>query len=148
MANQQIQSLPPHHELHSLSSHAEVAAAALGSVYAANEFGKAINDSDDNNTDHFVKAAVAATVAVGAYEMLRRKKESHHSHSGSGGSTNATAYPTSSEPKHHKKYVLEEAAGLYALGRELLGDKRHHVAHLVAEAVGATGLIKDLRDRA
>jgi hypothetical protein len=43
--------------------------------------------------------------------------------------------------------MLEEVAGLYALGSELLGDKRHHVAHLVVEAVDATGLIKDLRDR-
>jgi hypothetical protein len=54
------------------------------------------------------------------------------------------AYPTSPKPKHHTKYMLEEAAGLYALGS---GDKRHHAAHLVAEAVRATGLIKDLRDR-
>jgi hypothetical protein len=146
MANQQIQALPPHTELHSLSSHAEVAAAALGSVYAANEFGKAINDHD-NETDHFVKAAVAATVAVGAYEMLRRQKERHNSHPGSAGSTNAKAHPTSSEPQHHTKYVLEEAAGLYAFGKELLGDRKHHVAHLVLEAIGATGLIKDVRDR-
>ena len=79
--------------------------------------------------------------------MLRRKRESHHDHSESSHSANATAYPTSPEPKHHTKYMLEEAAGLYALGRELLGDGRHHVTHLVAEAVGATGLIKDLRDR-
>jgi hypothetical protein len=146
MANKQTQVLPPHPELHGLSSHAEVAAAALGSVYAANEFGKAINDHD-NETDHFVKAAVAATVAVGAYEMLRRQKEQHNSHPGSADSTNAKTRPTSSEPRHHTKYLLEEAAGLYAFGKELLGDRGHHVAHLVAEAVGATGLIKDVRDR-
>jgi hypothetical protein len=69
MPSKHTQVLPPHPELHSLSSHAEVAAAALGSVYAANELGKAINDHD-NETNHFVKAVVAATVAVGAYEML------------------------------------------------------------------------------
>jgi hypothetical protein len=136
MPNQQIQSPQKQHEYHTLSSHAEIAVAALGSVYAAHEFGKAIDDVDDNNTEHFMKAAVAATVAVGAYEMHRRKTEPH-----------ATASPTSSEPKHHKKYMLEEAAGLYALGKELLGDRKHHVTHLVAEAVGATGLIKDIRGR-
>jgi hypothetical protein len=87
-----------------------------------------------------VKAAVAATVAVGTYEMLRRKEESHNSHFASGHSTNAMAYPTSPKPKHHTKYMLEEATGLYALGSELLGDKRHPAAHLVAEAVRATGL--------
>src|SRR5947209_19815957 len=125
MANQQIQSRPPHHELHSLSSHAEIAAAALGSVYAANELGKAINDHDDNDTDHFVKAAVAATVAIGAFEMLRRKNEPHHHHSGSNGSTNATVYPKSSDPKHHKRYMEEEPAAVYALGRQLHGHKKH-----------------------
>jgi hypothetical protein len=141
MANHQIQSNP---ELHSFSSHAELAAAALGSVVAANEFGKAVSDHDDHETDRFVKAAVAATVAIGAYEMLRKKMEPHHSHPGGG---YPTTHPTPSDPKHHKRHMVEEAAGLYALGRELLGDKKHHITHLVAEAVGATGLIKELRDR-
>ena len=132
---------PP--ELHNSSSHTEIAAAALGSVYAANELGKALNDHDDNNqTEHFLKASVAAVVAIGAFEMLRRKMDEQNGHP-----TSTKAHPTSTEPRHHKRHVLEEAAGLYALGKELLGDNKHHVAHLVAEAVGATGLLKDVRDR-
>jgi hypothetical protein len=133
-------------ELHSLSSQTEVAAAALGSVYAANEMKKVIDNNDDP-TDHFVKAAVAAAVAVGAYEMLRRKKERFDSHSGSNGSTNSGSHQKPHEPQHHKGYLLEEAVGAYGLGKELLGDKKHHFAHLVAEALGATGLVKDARDR-
>jgi hypothetical protein len=42
---------------------------------------------------------------------------------------------------------LEEVIGAYSLGREILGDRKHHVAHLVGEALGATGLIQELRAR-
>jgi hypothetical protein len=139
MANQNGHQPPPN--LHSASSHAEVAAAALGSVYAANEFGKAINEHTDNQTEHFLKAAVAATVAIGAFEMLRRKVDEH-----GGQQTSTKSHPTPYEP-HYKRHILEEAAGAYALGKELLGDNKHHFAHLVAEAVGATGLLKGVRDR-
>ena len=146
MSHKHTQVLQPHPELHSLSSHAEIAAAALGSVFAADEFGKAINEHD-NEKDHFVRAIVAAAVAVGAYEMLRRKEEQHNGHNGHHGSAGSKTHQTSSDPRHHTRYLLEEAAGLYAVGKELLGDRKHHVAHLVAEAVGATGFIKDVRDR-
>ena len=74
--------------------------------------------------------------------MLRKKAESH----GPAGHS-PDSHPKPHEPKHHTRYLLEEAAGAYALGKELLGDRKNHVTHLVAEAVGATGLIKDLRDR-
>jgi len=43
--------------------------------------------------------------------------------------------------------LLEEAVGAYGFSKELLGDRKHHVAHLVAEALGAAALIKDIRDR-
>ncbi|KAH6716486.1 hypothetical protein BKA61DRAFT_574282 [Leptodontidium sp. MPI-SDFR-AT-0119] len=38
-----------------------------------------------------------------------------------------------------------EVIRAYSLGTELMGDKRHHVAHLVGEAIGATGLLQELR---
>jgi hypothetical protein len=131
---------PP--EMHSASSHTEVAAAALGSVYAANELGKALDDHDKNQGEHILKAGVAAIVAIGAFEMLRRKMNEPNGHP-----TSTKAHPTSDEPRHHKRHLVEEAAGAYALGKELLGDHRHHFAHMVAEAVGATGLIKEVFDR-
>lgn len=37
--------------------------------------------------------------------------------------------------------------GAYSLGAEILGDRKHHVVHLVGEALGATGLIQKLRTR-
>jgi hypothetical protein len=123
---------------HTLPSNIDVAAAALGSVYAANELGKALNDHDNKDaTPHYLKALVGAAVAVGAYEMARNK-------------TNGNGPPLggeSGEPPHHGRRLLEEAVGAFALGKDLLGDRQHHVAHLVAEALGATGLIKDIRDR-
>jgi len=48
---------------------------------------------------------------------------------------------------HHRRHLLEEAAGAYMLGNELLGDDKYHVAHLIAEATGAAGLIRDLHYR-
>jgi hypothetical protein len=42
---------------------------------------------------------------------------------------------------------LEEVIEAYSLGREILGDRKHHVAHLLGEALGATGLIQELRAR-
>lgn len=65
----------PSQELHTLSSHAEVAAAALGSVCAANELGKALTDNHDEATDHYLKVTVGAAVAVGAYYQLSKKSE-------------------------------------------------------------------------
>jgi hypothetical protein len=132
-------------DLHTFSSHAEVAAAALGSVYAASELGKAIQDHEGGGNEHWVKAAIGATVAVGAYEMLSRKQNTtpghdHHSHYNHHSEHEAS-------PPHHTRHLLEEAAGAYSLGKELMGDNRHHIAHLVAEAVGATGLIKDIQNR-
>ena len=147
-------------ELNTLSSRAELAAAALGSVYAANEFGKAIADNDEGAGDHYVKAAVGAAVAVGAFHQLQKKvsRESietdggHHPHvDHHGGHHERHSHHDEparlGEPPHHTRHLLEEAAGLYSVGKELLGDKRHHVAHLIAEAMGAVGAIKDIQAR-
>jgi hypothetical protein len=143
---------------HNFSSPAELAAAALGSVYAANEFGKAIQDHK-HETDHYLKAAVGAAVAVGAFHQLQKKvhHDGHegtmnkHNEHGSGQHTKDGKYSGDNDderdPPHHKRRLLEEAAGAYAVGRDLLGDRNHHVTHLLAEALGATGLIKDLKAR-
>lgn len=147
----------PNQELHTLSTHAEVAAAALGSVYAANELGKALADHHEEATDHYLKATVGAAVAVGAYHQLpkkadRRRKQGADSMSSS---DDGMQHPCQSPSDHHndhhhphhRRHLLEEAAGAYSLGKELLGDKEHHVAHLIAEAMGAAGMIRDIRYR-
>ena len=122
---------------HTPPSNIDLIAAAIGSVYAADELGKALNDHDKKGaTPHYLKALVGAAVAVGAYEMAKTKEGNDPPLEGESG-----------EPPHHVRHLLEEAVGAYVLGKDLLGDRKHHVAHLVAEALGATGLNKDLRDR-
>lgn len=49
-------------------------------------------------------------------------------------------------PRGHKRRLAEEIMAVYALGEELMGNKKHHVAHLVAEALGAVAAYKDTRD--
>jgi hypothetical protein len=52
------------------------------------------------------------------------------------------------EPHHgndsgHTRHLIEQAAGAYALGRQLLGHKHHSLIKLVAEAMGAAGLYQE-----
>jgi len=37
--------------------------------------------------------------------------------------------------------------GAYALGAELIGDKQHHIAHLLAEALRTVGVVKETEER-
>jgi len=109
----------------------ELAAGATGAVL----------DAEEDKISHLIKAGAGAGVAIGAYEMLRRKE--------SGGSLPARfeSPSPSLEQKHHHLHLIEEIIGAYSLGKELLGDKKHHVAHLVGEAIGATGLIQEPRSQ-
>lgn len=139
---------------------AELLAASASAVYGADHLVKAAShDDEESKTSHLVKASVAAVVAIGAFELLRRgqlpsrsrsrsrsfspddrsrqRSKSHQSgHSGHSG-----------EEKHHKAHMAEQVIGAYALGKEMLGDRKHHVGHLVAEAVGGAGLWQELRGR-
>lgn len=142
-----------------MTSHAEVAAAALGSVYAANELGKALSDNHDDATDHYLKATVGAAVAVGAYYQLSKKTGRRHKDGvdsdslsddekeGDHSSPSHRRHYSDHYHPHHRRHLLEEAAGAYSLGKELLGDDKHHIAHLIAEAMGAAGLIRDIHYR-
>ncbi|KAE8356866.1 hypothetical protein BDV28DRAFT_144779 [Aspergillus coremiiformis] len=51
----------------------------------------------------------------------------------------------SSHESGHKRRLAEELIGAYSLGKQLLGDKKHQVAHLVADAVGAAALLKEIK---
>ena len=141
----------PVKELNTLTSRAELAAAAVGSMYAVNELGKAIADNDDGEGDHYTKAAIGAAVAIGAFYHLQNKvshekpdNDNHHSHRHYPEENHEHHHP---DPPHYTRHRLEEAAAMYSVGKELLGDKRHHIAHLVAETLGAIGAIKDINAR-
>ena len=50
----------------------------------------------------------------------------------------------SSDESGHKRRLAEELVGAFSLGKQLLGDKKHQVAHLVADAVGAAAVLKEV----
>jgi hypothetical protein len=144
---------------------AELGAAAAGSAYAVTQLVEGLRSqqhgASNKANEHYLKAAAGAAVAVGAYEMLNSEKESQtsnlrasetayrsESHGVKRRHSNKHSTPTRKSRNHeagHTRRVLEETAGAYALGRELMGDKKHHKAHLAAEALGAIGLLKEAR---
>jgi hypothetical protein len=165
-------------ELHTLSSHTEAVVGALGSTYATHELVKALDNDKLEAGDHYLKAAVGAAVAVGAFYQISKKPERHFSFGDSESSSDdeltehqhtelvkrdQTQVLHHKRPGYHhphqhddhshhyqpspKRLLLEEAVGAYSLGKELLGDKRHHIIHLIGEALGAVGTIKDIQQQ-
>lgn len=124
----------------SVKEDAELAIGATGAVMAADQVAKSMDREDNDQLEHLLKAGVGAAVAIGAYELLRRAElrsdysagERRHSSS----SSRSRRDSNSSNPPHHKRHLLEEAIGAYTLGKELLGDKKHHIAHLVGKQSG------------
>ncbi|KAH6716487.1 hypothetical protein BKA61DRAFT_574283 [Leptodontidium sp. MPI-SDFR-AT-0119] len=145
-----------------LAQNAEVAIGATGAVIATDQFLKAVDQDHEDKTAHIVKGSIGAAIAIGAWEMYKQQEEkggrrsSSISRSRSRSANRSRSRPRSSgrdrsrsseRVKHHKRRMLEEIIGAYALGKELLGDKHHHIAHLVGEALGATALVKDVTER-
>ena len=74
-----------------------------------------------------MKAAIGAAIAVGAYRMLHdhngvryTNKSDCPAHHKILGVCNTQAH-SGSDPPHYMRHLLEEVAGAYALGNELLG---------------------------
>jgi hypothetical protein len=139
------------------STRLDVAALAASGVLTADELMKAVQSSHDRrdgaSKKHLTHAAIAAAVAIGAFELLRRdeKKEQmdgafekvteideeasefegdryRHQHE----SSHHSLHSQDHSPRGHKRRLLEEIGGAYALGEEMIGHKKHHVAHLVS----------------
>ncbi|KAK6527396.1 hypothetical protein TWF694_004385 [Orbilia ellipsospora] len=149
----------------SAKGQAELGAAAAGSVYAVTQLIEGLHSqqhgASNKANEHYLKAAAGAVVAIGAYEMLKAEKESQTSNSRASETANrskgfgvkrrhSNKHSTPSRKSRgleagHTRRVLEETAGAYSLGRELMGDRKHRKAHLAAEALGAIGLLKEVR---
>lgn len=69
-------------------------------------------------------------------QLVRRERSSSLSSSASSSSAE--------EESGHKRRLAEELVGAYSLGKQLLGDKKHRITHLVADAVGAAALLKEV----
>jgi hypothetical protein len=115
----------------------ETAAAALGTVVAADQLMRALQDSresDDSDAQtHYIKAALAASLAgYGYYELMRDAADN-------------MSYPPAEGIPHHSSHhtgkagqVLAEALGAYSLGRQMTGHNDNKWLKLLAEGVGAT----------
>lgn len=164
------------HDREDMTGHPRVETAIMAGsgVIAADQILEAIKDQrqhrGDDATSHYLKAGVAAAVAVGAYEMLKRDQEERegreglaplregrqHVHLGdddrdwserdwerrSRSRSTGSGHSPDKDP-HHLRHLAEEAAGAYALGRQAMGHNQHPIVKLVAEVLGATGLYKE-----
>lgn len=152
------------------SSKADLAAAATSTVLTVDQLMRAIEASHEGKEDHAKKhlgyAAVGAAVAIGAMELLRRDERrkrgsdsssdnedediemiERHDHEGHDKVVKYVHSPgIQRTPSGHKRRLAEEVVGAYALGQEIMGHKKHHMAHIVAEAIGAIAAVKDTRD--
>jgi hypothetical protein len=139
------------------STRLDVAALATSGVLTADELMKAVQSSHDRSEGaskkHLTHAAIAAAVAVGAFELLRRDekkqkkkdliRESTDSdeealefegdrHRNQQDTSHHSRHSRDHSPQSHKRRLLEEIGGAYALGEEMIGHRKHHVAHLVS----------------
>jgi len=145
----------------------ELVAAAGGSIFAVDQLINGLQAEKHKEgkeaNDHYLKALASAAVAIGAYEMNRqtshqshRQHHTHHdrdtTHRGNEDFSlkddkkwDEEKQSGTHEQGEHKKRVVEEAAGAYVFGRELMSDKKHHIVHLIAEALGAAGLFNEAK---
>ncbi|KAK5661592.1 hypothetical protein OQA88_9691 [Cercophora sp. LCS_1] len=92
--------------------------------------------------EHYVKAAIAGAIAIGAYHMMQNDENQHRKEEGEKemGYEPRTEKPT--DNTDHVVGLLSEAAGAYALGRQMMGHKDHMIMKLIAEGLGAAALAK------
>lgn len=163
-----------------MTSHPKVDTALLAGsgVIAADQIMEAIKDHRERHpedaTGHYVKAGLAAAVAIGAYEMLKKDEEArrasqgdcphhegrYHVHLGDREreegeewereerrrSRSRSVEDTEDEDPHHGRHLLQEAVGAYALGRQVMGHRQHPIVKWVAEALGASGLYEEAKN--
>jgi len=152
---------------------ADTAVMATSVVSMADEIMQAVRENrehhPENSQSHYLKAAIAAAIAVGAFQMLKkdehleeREEHSHHGHAGHRARTVGDRvviykddHPQHSEHKDHKDHhehsssghtrdMITEALGAYALGRQMLGHDDHRILKLVAEGLGAAAFAKEV----
>jgi hypothetical protein len=148
------------------SSKVDLATVATSSVITVDQLMKAVEEHHEGPKRHLAYAAVGATVAIGALELLRRDElrlresdysnetavahaeHSHHHHHRHDSET-VEISPNSEatyEPEGHKRRLAEEIAGAYSLGQEIMGHKKHHVTHIVAEVLAVVAALKNTGD--
>jgi len=129
------------------STKTDMAVVAASVVGMADQIMQGVRDQRERQPDaatgHYLRAAVAGAIALGAAEMLRRDEnhDRRHHHQPPLGSDGRPAKP--GDHDGHTRDMLAEAAGAYALGRQMLGHNDHHILKLIAEGLGAVALAKE-----
>ena len=121
-------------------------AALAGSVVAmADQIMQGVREKRENNLpeakEHYVKAAIAGAIAIGAYTMLQ--KDENAERTGQGEPPMGYNKPPAPPDPKHRRDLLAEAAGAYALGRQMMGHKENRILKLIAEGLGAAALARE-----
>ena len=87
------------------------------------------------------KAAIAGAIAVGAFAMMQKDENKHREEE----KEPEMGYEPridkgAKDRKGHALDLAAEAAGAYALGRQMMGYKNHAILKLIAEGLGAAAL--------
>jgi hypothetical protein len=126
----------------------ESAALAASAVACADQLMLGVRDHREHQNheanSHYVKAAIAGAIAVGAFALMEKDENKHRKEVGD----HEMAYEPRADKgavdrKGHALDLAAEAAGAYALGRQMMGHKNHMILKLIAEGLGAAALGKE-----
>ncbi|KAK4446498.1 hypothetical protein QBC34DRAFT_148400 [Podospora aff. communis PSN243] len=126
----------------------ETAALAASAVACADQLMLGIRDQREHQqhdaNSHYVKAAIAGAIAVGAFALMEKDENQHRKEEGE----HTMGYEPrkdkgEADRKGHALDLAAEAAGAYALGRQMMGHKNHMIVKLIAEGLGAAALGKE-----
>jgi len=130
-------------------SKAETAALAASTIACADQIMLGVREHREGHqhdaNSHYVKAAIAGAIAIGAYALMEKdeNKERDENHRPDMG------YEPRPDkgPADHRGHMVDlaaEAAGAYALGRQMMGHKNHAILKLITEGLGAAALGKEI----
>jgi len=144
----------------------DTAVVAGSAVAAADQIMQGIHDNREHKSgsSHYVKAAVATAIALGAMSLLRKDEHldgdnRHHHHHGGHHSDEIELIGHHSHDDHHHhrdgnhhhhdgeghtRDLVAEAVGAYALGRQMLGHNDWQIFKMVAEGLGAAAFAKEV----
>ena len=144
----------------------DTAVAATSVVGMADQIMRGLHDKHEHRPDdaqaHYVKAAIAGAIAIGAFAVLKKDKErardnAHYASefperecdpSRSHSPPRSRSHSPDHHPRHkqhrgHTKDLMAETLGAYSLGRQMMGHTDHTVLKLVAEGLGLAALARE-----
>lgn len=126
----------------------ETGAAAASAITCADQIMLGTRDHREGKqheaNSHYVKAVIAGAIAIGAIALIEKDENKHRHEEGQ--------HKMGYEPRRdhgdadHKGHVVDlaaEAAGAYALGRQMMGHRSHAILKLIAEGLGAAAFGKE-----